>query len=78
MGRLHDGFSASNLLAGPTPSDGAKMSDPYADTNASVSGVDSVLVAVMDNKHHNSTRVTLAIKAGGSRIHLALVAACSA
>ncbi|HEV3284591.1 MAG TPA: hypothetical protein VG010_10325 [Solirubrobacteraceae bacterium] len=49
------GFSSSSLLAGPTPAGGATVSNLYADSNASVSGTDTVLVAVIDN----TTGVTL-------------------
>jgi hypothetical protein len=43
------GFSASGLLAGPTPAKGATVTELYADTNAIVKGSDTVLVAVIDN-----------------------------
>jgi hypothetical protein len=43
------GFSAGRLLAGPTPAGGATVSNLYADSNATVSGKDTVLVAVIDN-----------------------------
>jgi Collagen triple helix repeat (20 copies) len=43
------GFASSRLLAGPTPANGATVTNLYADSNASVSGTDSVLVAVIDN-----------------------------
>jgi hypothetical protein len=43
------GFSTSDLLAGPTPAGGATVSDLYADSNASVTGADKTLVAVIDN-----------------------------
>jgi hypothetical protein len=43
------GFSSSSLLAGPTPAGGATVSNLYADSNAVVSGTDTVLVAVIDN-----------------------------
>jgi hypothetical protein len=43
------GFSAARLLAGPTPASGATVSKLYADSNASVSGFDTVFVAVIDN-----------------------------
>jgi hypothetical protein len=43
------GFSNSDVPAGPTPAAGATVSGLYADTNASVSGSDTVLVAVTDN-----------------------------
>ena len=43
------GFSNSNLLAGPTPAGGATVTNLYADSNATVKGSDTVLVAVIDN-----------------------------
>jgi hypothetical protein len=43
------GFSNSNLLAGPTPDNGAAPSNLYADTNGTVKGSDTVVVAVIDN-----------------------------
>jgi hypothetical protein len=43
------GFSSGRLLAGPTPANGATVSNLYADSNASVSGSDTVLVAAIDN-----------------------------
>jgi hypothetical protein len=43
------GFAAGRLLAGPTPANGATVTNLYADSNANVSGKDSVLVAVIDN-----------------------------
>jgi hypothetical protein len=43
------GFSAGRLLAGPTPANGATVTGLFVDSNASVSGKDSVLVAVIDN-----------------------------
>jgi hypothetical protein len=43
------GFSNSPLLAGPTFANGATVADLYADTNATVTGKDTVLVAVIDN-----------------------------
>ena len=43
------GFSASRLLAGPTFANGATVTSLYAETNATLSGTDTVLVAVIDN-----------------------------
>jgi hypothetical protein len=43
------GFSTTALLAGPTPAGGATVSNLYADSNAAVTGTDTVLVAVTDN-----------------------------
>src|SRR6202022_3002249 len=37
------------LLAGPTPANGATVSNLYVDSNASLNGSDTVLVAVIDN-----------------------------
>jgi hypothetical protein len=49
------GFPISSLLSGPVPANGASVSDLYTETNATVSGKDSVLVEVIDN----TTGVTL-------------------
>jgi hypothetical protein len=49
------GFSSGRLLAGPTPANGATVSNLYVDSNASLSGSDTMLVAVIDN----STATTL-------------------
>jgi hypothetical protein len=43
------GWSGNARLAGPTPANGATVTNLYADTNATVSGTDTVLVAVIDN-----------------------------
>jgi hypothetical protein len=43
------GYSPSNLLAGPTPANGATVTNLYADTNATVRSQESVLVSVIDN-----------------------------
>jgi hypothetical protein len=43
------GYSASDLLAGPTPASGATVTDLYADTNAAPGSKESVLVSVIDN-----------------------------
>ncbi len=43
------GYSISPLLDGPTPANGATATDLYADSNATVSGSETVLVAVVDN-----------------------------
>ncbi len=43
------GYSSSNLLAGPTPANGATVTSLYADTNATLSSRESVLVSVIDN-----------------------------
>jgi hypothetical protein len=43
------GFSMSGLLAGPTPAGGATVTNLYADSNATVKGSDTALVAVIDN-----------------------------
>jgi hypothetical protein len=43
------GFSSSDLLAGPMPAGGAKVTDLYAETNATLRGSDSVTVAVIDS-----------------------------
>jgi hypothetical protein len=43
------GFSASTLLAGPMPANGATVSNLSVDTNGVLTGSDTVLVAVMDN-----------------------------
>ena len=39
----------SNFLAGPTPANGATVTNLYADSNATVKGSDTALVAVIDN-----------------------------
>jgi hypothetical protein len=39
----------SNFLAGPTPANGATVTNLYADSNATVKGSDAALVAVIDN-----------------------------
>lgn len=43
------GFSSGRMLAGPTPANGATVSNMYVGSNASLSGTDTVLVAVIDN-----------------------------
>jgi len=43
------GYSVSTLLDGPTPANGATVSDLAADTSATVTGADTVLVSVIDN-----------------------------
>jgi hypothetical protein len=43
------GFSSGHLLAGPTPANGATVSNMYVDSNAKVSGKDTALVTVIDN-----------------------------
>jgi hypothetical protein len=43
------GFAMSGLLAGPTPAGGATVTNLYADSNATVKGSDTALVAVIDN-----------------------------
>jgi hypothetical protein len=43
------GYSTSQLLAGPTPASGATVTNLYADTSATLTGTDTVLVAVIDN-----------------------------
>jgi hypothetical protein len=43
------GYSMSGLLAGPTPAGGATVTNLYADSNATVKGSDTALVAVIDN-----------------------------
>jgi hypothetical protein len=43
------GFSMSGLLAGPTPANGASVTNLYADTSATVTGSDTVTVEVIDN-----------------------------
>jgi hypothetical protein len=43
------GFSTSQLLDGPTPASGATVTNLYAETSATVTGADTVLVAVIDN-----------------------------
>src|SRR5262249_24994378 len=43
------GFSTSDRLTGPTPAGGAPVRDLYADSNATVTDADTVLVAVIDN-----------------------------
>jgi hypothetical protein len=43
-----NGFSTNSRLA-PMPANGATVTNLYADTGASVSGADTVLVAVVDN-----------------------------
>jgi hypothetical protein len=68
------GFSSSALLAGPTPANGATVSNLYVDSNATVSGADTVLVAVIDNTTGatllsctvNSTTKTSCSNSGGS------------
>jgi hypothetical protein len=42
------GFSSSTTLA-PTPANGATVTNLYTDSNATVTGTDAVLVAVIDN-----------------------------
>jgi hypothetical protein len=39
----------TSLLAGPTPANGATVTNLYADSNATVKGSDTALVAVIDN-----------------------------
>jgi hypothetical protein len=43
------GYSPSDLLAGPTPANGATVTNLYADTNATPSSKESELVSVIDN-----------------------------
>ena len=43
------GFAMSSMLAGPTPAGGATVTNLYADSNATVKGSDTALVAVIDN-----------------------------
>jgi hypothetical protein len=43
------GYSSGKTLAGPTPANGATVTNLYADSNASVTGTDTALVAVIDN-----------------------------
>jgi len=43
------GASASTLLAGPTPANGATVSNLYADTTATLSGAGTATIAVIDN-----------------------------
>jgi hypothetical protein len=43
------GYSPSNLLAGPAPASGETVTNLYADTNATLSSKESVLVSVVDN-----------------------------
>jgi len=43
------GSSASDLLAGPTPANGATVTNLYADTNTTLSGTETATVAVIDN-----------------------------
>jgi hypothetical protein len=43
------GYSAEPTLAGPMPADGATVTTLYADSNATVTGTDTVTVAVIDN-----------------------------
>lgn len=43
------GYSSSNLLAGPTAANGAIVTSLYANTNATLSSQESVLVSVIDN-----------------------------
>jgi hypothetical protein len=43
------GWSTSLALAGPTPANGATVTNLYADTNAVVSGADTAEVEVIDN-----------------------------
>jgi hypothetical protein len=47
--RVTKGSSASTLLAGPTPANGATVSNLYADTTATLSGAAKATVAVIDN-----------------------------
>jgi hypothetical protein len=44
-----NGFSASPLLLGPTPGNGATVSELYVDSNATLTGTNTVLVSVIDN-----------------------------
>jgi hypothetical protein len=44
-----NGWSNSNLLAGPTPNNGVTPTNLYADTNATVKGSDTATVEVIDN-----------------------------
>jgi hypothetical protein len=44
-----NGWSNSNLLAGPTPNNGGTPTNLYVDTNATVKGSDTATVAVVDN-----------------------------
>jgi hypothetical protein len=43
------GYSISPLLDGPTPANGATVTDLYADSNATVTGSETAFVAVVDN-----------------------------
>ena len=43
------GYSVSTLLDGPTPANGATVSDLYADTNATLTGTETTKVEVIDN-----------------------------
>jgi hypothetical protein len=43
------GFSTSEVLAGPTPANGATVTNLYAETNATVTGANTAVVAVIDN-----------------------------
>src|SRR5207244_109238 len=43
------GFSSSSALAGPVPADGATVTNLYADSNATVTGTDTVVIAAIDN-----------------------------
>jgi hypothetical protein len=47
--RATSGNSTSNLLAGPAPANGEIVNNLYADTNATLSSKESVLVSVIDN-----------------------------
>jgi hypothetical protein len=43
------GYSASDVLMGPTPATGATVTALYADTNATLGGTETAVVAVIDN-----------------------------
>jgi hypothetical protein len=59
------GYSASNLLAGPTPANGATVTNLYADTNTTPSGTETATVAVIDDTT-GATLLSCTVTAGKS------------
>jgi Collagen triple helix repeat (20 copies) len=85
-------FPISNLLTGPIPANGATVTNLYAETNATVTGKDTVLVEAIDNtsgvallsctvnsttKNHCSNTGTSVPVAAGDKIEVKLTAAGS-
>jgi hypothetical protein len=59
------GYSPSNLLADPTPANGATVTNLYADTNTTLSGTETASVAVIDNTT-GATLLSCTVTAGKS------------